>query len=77
MQEMILGKLRYIIKYPKGFECNNKYPVLIFLHGAGTRGNDIEVLKDNPYFSLTEACISKIHCTTKICMPMTVKISII
>jgi len=51
---MILGKLRYIIKCPKGFECNNKYPVLIFLHGAGTRGNDIEVLKDNPYFSLTE-----------------------
>lgn len=34
--------LNYRILYPKGYHKNKKYPVLLFLHGAGERGNDNE-----------------------------------
>ena len=54
MQELQLGKLRYIIKYPDGFSSEKKYPVILFLHGAGTRGDDISKLVSNPFFLLTE-----------------------
>lgn len=47
-------KLKYIVRYPDGYKNGVKYPVIIFLHGAGTRGNDIEILKANPYFQMTE-----------------------
>lgn len=32
--------LLYRILYPENFDENKKYPVLLFLHGAGERGND-------------------------------------
>ena len=46
--------LEYVIKYPSNFDSSNKYPVLFFLHGAGTRGNDINKLIENPFFDETE-----------------------
>lgn len=46
-------KLTYILKYPKNYEEGEKYPVIIFLHGAGGRGDDIEVTKTNPFFVIT------------------------
>jgi predicted peptidase len=32
--------LRYRILYPIGYKANKKYPLLVFLHGSGERGND-------------------------------------
>ncbi len=32
--------LLYRIAFPKNYDVNNKYPLLLFLHGAGERGND-------------------------------------
>lgn len=32
--------LPYRIMYPKDYNPNKKYPVVLFLHGAGERGND-------------------------------------
>jgi predicted peptidase len=32
--------LNYRILYPKEFDKNKKYPLVLFLHGAGERGND-------------------------------------
>ena len=32
--------LRYRILYPEGFKRNKKYPLILFLHGAGERGHD-------------------------------------
>lgn len=32
--------LLYRIMYPKDFEVSAKYPLILFLHGAGERGND-------------------------------------
>lgn len=35
--------LRYRIMYPLNFDGNKKYPLLLFLHGAGERGNNNEL----------------------------------
>lgn len=32
--------LPYRIMYPEGFEVSGKYPLILFLHGAGERGTD-------------------------------------
>ena len=37
--------LRYRILAPLDYDANKKYPVHLFLHGAGERGNDNEVQK--------------------------------
>lgn len=34
--------LPYRILYPENYDKNKKYPLLLFLHGAGERGNDNE-----------------------------------
>lgn len=34
--------LPYRILYPKGFSAKKNYPLILFLHGAGERGNDNE-----------------------------------
>ncbi len=46
--------MAYLIRYPKSFERGKKYPVILLLHGAGSRGKHIEVLKNNSYFAITE-----------------------
>lgn len=40
-QEFALGKLRYVIHYPDGFEPTKPHPVLFVLNGAGSRSDDI------------------------------------
>lgn len=34
------SSLPFRIMYPEGFEVSRKYPLILFLHGAGERGND-------------------------------------
>lgn len=43
-KEIIEGTdtLRYRILYPENYNANQKYPLVLFLHGAGERGNDNE-----------------------------------
>ena len=53
MQEFNFGKFKYVIRYPDGFSRGKQYPVILFLHGAGTRGDDINVLKNGLFFTLT------------------------
>lgn len=36
---------RYLFLRPKSVEPGKKYPLILFLHGAGERGNDPELLK--------------------------------
>lgn len=47
-------KFKYIVRYPKGYTPGKKYPVLLFLHGAGSRSTDIERLRKNFFFTITE-----------------------
>ena len=46
--------MAYIIRYPNGYEEGKRYPVIMVLHGAGTRGTDVEVLKNNAFFAETD-----------------------
>ena len=48
MEDCQYNDLGYIISFPEGFDEGKKYPLVILLHGAGTRGRDIELLKRNP-----------------------------
>ncbi len=43
-KEFISGgdTLRYRILYPLNYDAHKKYPLVLFLHGAGERGNDNE-----------------------------------
>ncbi len=34
------GEHRYVVYEPEGYSAEKKWPVLLFLHGAGERGND-------------------------------------
>ena len=45
---------KYTIRFPDGFSEDKKYPLIFFMHGAGARGDDIEVLKTNPLFEITK-----------------------
>ena len=36
--------LQYILSYPGSFRKEEKYPVLFHMHGAGSRGTDLDVL---------------------------------
>jgi len=62
-------KLPYRILYPENYDVQKKYPLLIFLHGSGERGNDNEkqllhggnwliknFRKDNPAIVIVPQC---------------------
>lgn len=53
MKEATSAGVRYLIKYPEGYKEGETRPLLILLHGAGGRGNDINVLRDNPFYRFT------------------------
>lgn len=53
MEERIIDGLKYLISYPEGFREDQKYPLVIFLHGAGTRSESTENLRKN-------ACLNNI-----------------
>ena len=44
MEEKIFEGLKYLISYPKGFSENGKYPLVIYLHGRGSRSESTEKL---------------------------------
>ena len=51
MEEKIYGGLRYLVRYPENFDKSQKYPALLFLHGAGTVGNDMQKLRNNSFWT--------------------------
>ena len=46
--------LSYLVRYPKNFREGERYPVILTLHGAGFRGNNVEKLKNYRLFTCTE-----------------------
>lgn len=52
MEEKVFEGLTHIISYPKGFQEDKQYPLVIFLHGAGTRSETTERLRNNISFKL-------------------------
>ena len=53
MEEQLISNLRCLIKYPKSFIEGSKCPLLIYLHGAGTRGSNMNLLVDSVFFQIT------------------------
>jgi len=54
MQECTLGKLKYLLNFPRNYIEGERYPVVFFLHGAGTRSDDFSKLRNNPFFKITD-----------------------
>lgn len=54
METRTFENLQYVIRFPKDYDENRKYPVILFLHGAGLRGKDITPMYGNKFFELTE-----------------------
>lgn len=54
IEEKSFENLKYIIRYPDDYDCSKVYPIIIFMHGAGTRGDDLNVLYATPFFSITD-----------------------
>ncbi len=44
MEEKIFDGLKYLISYPEGFCESEKYPLLVYLHGRGSRASTTEKL---------------------------------
>ncbi|MBQ8028204.1 MAG: dienelactone hydrolase family protein [Clostridia bacterium] len=49
-----IANVKCAVRYPDGFEEKKKYPVILCLHGAGSRGDDPCTLKENYFFVATE-----------------------
>ena len=49
-----LDGLDYLIRYPNDYQKGGKYPVILFLHGAGSRGNNMEQIRENPFLTITD-----------------------
>lgn len=55
MQEVkTYQKLSYVLRFPDGYEEGKRYPVFLYIHGAGGRGSDIAKISDHVVFRLTE-----------------------
>ena len=50
MEILKYGEIDYIIRYPESFSDGNKYPLVIYLHGAGGRGRDVKRLTEHSFF---------------------------
>ena len=50
MEEKFFEELKYLISYPEGFEEEQTYPLVIYLHGAGSRSETTEILRRNSCF---------------------------
>lgn len=50
MKTSSVNNMKYLVKYPENYKKGEKYPVLLFLHGAGSRGKDINLVVTNPFF---------------------------
>lgn len=47
------GKLQYLLRFPKDFLPNQTYPVILYLHGSGTRGKSAEEVVKTAAFQET------------------------
>lgn len=46
-------ELNFILTKPDDFSKDKKYPLILFLHGAGTRGDDVTKVMENPFYEQT------------------------
>ena len=54
MERKRFQQIDYVVRMPKAFEEGKQYPLVIYLHGAGGRGRDTDIIYNHPFFSKTE-----------------------
>lgn len=47
-------EIDYVIRYPEGFSEEEKYPLLFYIHGAGGRGRNIDLIYNHGFFNETD-----------------------
>lgn len=50
VENAVFGCVRYKIAYPENFDKSKKYPVLFFMHGAGERGDNLDLVEVHGVF---------------------------
>ena len=45
MEMQITVKMRYLVSLPKDYDKQEKWPLVLFLHGAGERGDNLDLVK--------------------------------
>lgn len=45
LERQLTVKMNYLLYLPQDYDRQEKWPLLLFLHGGGERGNDLELLK--------------------------------
>jgi predicted peptidase len=45
LEKQIPVELDYLLYLPKDYDAKDEWPLLVFLHGAGERGDDLELVK--------------------------------
>lgn len=51
--------IKYVILKPNNFNDEIEYPTVIFMHGAGTRGDNPKAIYKNPFFTENNILLSK------------------
>lgn len=49
----IIDRMAYLIRYPEGYTEGKKYPVVFLFHGSGSRGTNINAIKNNCFFEIS------------------------
>ena len=48
-KELQFEGIKYLIRYPDGYTEGEKYPTILHLHGAGSRGADLNVIRNGTF----------------------------
>ncbi len=67
MEILRFERFDYIRRLPENFKETEKYPLVIYLHGAGGRGRDINLIYTHPFFSDTQAFLKDAVCVAPQC----------
>lgn len=54
IKEKNYGNINYVISFPEDYEKTKKYPLIFFLHGAGSRGDKLSDVIGNPFYKIIE-----------------------
>ncbi len=57
MQELQVSRYKeidYVIRYPENMAEGEKYPLVIYVHGAGGRGRNIDLIREHGFFVHSE-----------------------
>lgn len=55
ISENKIGEIKYLLCTPSDFKSDRKYPVIIHFHGAGSRGDNLSVLRNQTIVSYAKA----------------------